>query len=192
MSKSPSEKQLKANRANAARSTGPRTAEGKARSAQNARKHGFTASTFAVAGAEELDAVANLKADLIAAHQPLDSQELFGVPSGPERIALAQHALLRAARLEAGLFTCAVNQALDKDGNSLDPATAEMTAALADGFRRMVSESSDVWKLFLRYQAQTQRNYRFAIEEFDRLKGPAGGNTKRTGFEGQTRIPSAT
>ncbi|MGO9259186.1 MAG: hypothetical protein ACLQU1_23170 [Bryobacteraceae bacterium] len=150
-------------------------------------KHGFTASTFAVAGAEELDAVANLTADLVSVYQPLDAQDLFAV----ERIALAQHALLRAARLEAGLFTCAVNQALDKNANSLDPASAEMTGALADGFRRMVGESSDVWKLFLRYQAQAQRNYRFAIEEFERLK-PSGRKYQTNRFEGQTRIPSAT
>jgi hypothetical protein len=39
---------LAANRANAAKSTGPRTSQRKTRSAQNARKHGFTASTFAV------------------------------------------------------------------------------------------------------------------------------------------------
>src|ERR1035437_1343124 len=38
--------QLAANRANAAQSTGPRSPEGKARSALNSRKHGFTASTF--------------------------------------------------------------------------------------------------------------------------------------------------
>src|SRR5438105_1204336 len=40
-----SPKRLAANRANAAKSTGPRTEAGKARSAQNARTHGFTAPT---------------------------------------------------------------------------------------------------------------------------------------------------
>ena len=54
MKKPISEKQLTANRANAARSTGPRSPEGKARSAQNSRKHGFTASTFAVVRLEDL------------------------------------------------------------------------------------------------------------------------------------------
>src|ERR1035438_5684400 len=109
-----SDKQLAANRANAAQSTGPRSPEGKSRSAQNSRKHGFTASTFAVVRLEELDEVARLREDLIAVYQPVNSQELFAV----ERIALAQQALT----------------------------------------------------LFLRYQAQTERLYRRAIEEFDRLK----------------------
>ena len=49
-----SEKQLAANRANATQSTGPRSPEGKARSAQDSRKHGFTATTFAVVRLEEL------------------------------------------------------------------------------------------------------------------------------------------
>ncbi len=78
--------QLAANRANAARSTGPRTPEGKARSAQNARRHGFAAANFAVVRFEDLQAVANLRADLIAVYQPVNSQELFAI----ERIALAR------------------------------------------------------------------------------------------------------
>ena len=41
--------------------------------------------------------------------------------------------------------------------------------ALADGFDRMVRRT-DTWKLFLRYQAQTERNYRRALEDFERLK----------------------
>src|SRR5216684_6566688 len=112
-----SEKQLAANRANAARSTGPRTPEGKARSAQNSRKHGFTGSTFAVVRLEDLQEVAHLRADLIAVYQPVNSQELFAI----ERIALAQQAMLRIARLEAGLFTTCLNEALDPSGRPLFP-----------------------------------------------------------------------
>jgi hypothetical protein len=78
-------KQLAANRANAAQSTGPRSPEGKARSALNSRKHGFTASTFAVVRLEEIDEVAKLREDAIAIYQPPNSQELFAI----ERIALA-------------------------------------------------------------------------------------------------------
>ena len=81
-----SDKKLAANRANAAQSTGPRFPEGKARSAQNSRKHGFPASTFTVARLEEIDEVERLRDDAIAFYQPLNSQELFAV----ERIALAQ------------------------------------------------------------------------------------------------------
>jgi len=43
------ELKLEANRANAQLSTGPRTEEGKARSAQNARKHGLSARQLAIA-----------------------------------------------------------------------------------------------------------------------------------------------
>src|ERR1051326_90188 len=91
-----SEKQLAANRANAARPTGPSTPEGKARSAQNSRKRGSPAPPFAVVRLEELQEIDHLRADLLAVYQPVNSQELFAI----ERIALAQQALLRAARLD--------------------------------------------------------------------------------------------
>jgi hypothetical protein len=173
-----SEKQLNANRANAARSTGPRTPEGKARSAQNSRKHGFAGAVFGVVRLEELGAVSNLKADLVSVYHPVNAQELFAV----ERIALAQQALLRVARLEAGLFTCALDLAIDRNADApIRPMSNDLIEdvdvtraqnrnfALAEGFRQMVSQS-DTWKLFLRYQAQTERLYRRAIEEFERLK----------------------
>ena len=174
-----SEKQLAANRANAAKSTGPRTPQGKARSAQNARKHGFTASTFAVVRLEDLHEVAHLRADLIAVYQPVNSQELFAI----ERIALTQQAILRAARLETGLFTTCLNEALDPAGNPvilMNPELAgdgdiEITRAqnrnylLGEGFHRMVQQSNS-WSLAIRYQAQAERHYRRAVEEFERLK----------------------
>ena len=174
-----SEKQLAANRANAAKSTGPRTPEGKARSARNARTHGFTASTFAVVRLEELDEIAHLRHDLVAVYQPVNSQELFAL----EQMAIAQQTMLRAARLESGLFTVCLESALNDNGvpfTPMSPALAgdgdiEITRAqnrnyaLGDGFERMVQQGN-TFALLLRYKAQAERQYRRAVEEFERLK----------------------
>jgi len=143
-----SHKQLAANRANATQSTGPRSPEGKARSAQNARKHGFTASTFAVVRLDELDEVA----------------------------------LLRVERLHTGMATTFLNEALDGNGRPLMGISPELvnddneiTKAqnrnylFAEGFHRL-NKYSNSFTLFLRYQAQTERLYRRAIDEFNRLK----------------------
>ena len=126
-----SPQQIAANRANAAKSTGPRSPEGKARSAQNARKHGFAAANYTVVRLEDAQEVANLRDDAVALYQPVNSQEMYAV----ERIALTQQALLRAARLE-----------------------------------ERVSAQSNAFTLYLRYSAQAERQYRRAIEEFERLK----------------------
>jgi len=97
-------------------------------------------------------------------------------------MALAQQALLRVARMEAGLLTCCLNETLDPyNGKPFTPMHKDLIGdievtrqqnrnyALADGFHRLVRHA-DSWKLFLRYQAQTERNYRRALEEFERLK----------------------
>ncbi|MGA2269571.1 MAG: hypothetical protein ABSH44_13965 [Bryobacteraceae bacterium] len=172
-----SPEQLAANRANAAKSTGPRTPEGKHRSAQNARRHGFTASTFAVVRLEDLQEVAHLRDDLIDLYQPVNSQELFAL----ERVALAQQAILRAARLEAGFFTSCLNEFFDTSGECTLPMNSELTAdiettraqnrnyVLVDGFHRL-NRQGNSFALLLRYQAQAERQYRRAIEEFERLK----------------------
>src|SRR5579863_9545278 len=173
----PSPKQIAANRNNAAKSTGPRTEEGKARSAQNARKHGFASSKYAVVRFEELDALTKLRDDAIAVYQPVNSQELFAV----ERIALAQLNILRCAALEAGLHSDAMNESYtpgvfpvkalnDEVIRDIDATRAQnRTLCLAIGFQRVVRKS-ECWKLFLRYQAQSERLYRRAIDEFQRLK----------------------
>jgi hypothetical protein len=115
--KSVSDSQLAANRANAAHSTGPRSPEGKARSAQNARKHGFTASA-----------------------------------------------------LETGFLTTCMNMALGGSPDPIDLLTPELVGdlevtriqnrnvCLAAGFHQMTRT------------AQCDRDYRRAVEDFDRLK----------------------
>ena len=171
--------QIAVNRANAARSTGPRTPEGKSNSSQNARRHGFTASAFAVVRLEDLDEVAHLRADLVSVYRPVNSQELFAI----ERMAIAQLTILRAARLESGLFTTCLNETLNAHDEPFLPMNAQLAGTgdlevtraqnrnylLAEGFHRITRQSNS-WTLFLRYQAQAERQYRRAVEEFDRLK----------------------
>jgi hypothetical protein len=70
------EKQIAANRANAKRSTGPSTIDGKARSRMNAWKHGLRAEKVVIAGedAEDLQAI---QRELWEEHQPLPGMESF-------------------------------------------------------------------------------------------------------------------
>ena len=169
--------QLAANRANAAKSSGPRTPEGKARSAQNARKHGFAAEAYAVVRLEDIHEVAHLRADAVAVYQPVNSQELFAV----ERIAVTQLAILRAARLEAGFFTSCLNEMLDLRELPKMPMADDLTYGievaaaqnrnflLFEGFKRNAAHSN-AFTLHLRYAAQAERQYRRAVEEFERLK----------------------
>jgi hypothetical protein len=168
-----SEKQLAANRANALKSTGPTSPEGLARSSQNSRKHGFTAARFIVINTEEKGHLKNLKADLIDTYQPVNSQELAAI----ERIALAQLSIYRTYQMEAGMITRSLNQALSNYSTQLDiglggthPDDEQRQAFfLAEGLHHL-SDQPNEFSLMLRYQAQAERMYRRAIEEFDRLK----------------------
>ena len=99
-------------------------------------------------------------------------------------MAIAQQTILRAARLESGLFTTCLNEAMGALDPNGDPyllredqvsTNIEVTRAqnrnfmLAEGFHQLAQKSNS-WTLFLRYQAQAERNYRRALEEFERLK----------------------
>ena len=64
-----SEKQLRANRANAKRSTGPKSVTGKTLSRMNACKHGLTAESIVI-GDEDPRAFDLLRAQLEADHNP--------------------------------------------------------------------------------------------------------------------------
>ena len=176
-----SDKQLAANRANAARSTGPRTPEGKARSAANATKHGFTAANFALVFGENAEELEAFKDDAVAFYEPANSQEMLAV----ERIALAQFGMMRLARMEVGLLTDAYNRTAHMDqaaypdlfGAPSGTAVGQRhNYTMAIGFNEMVRRGNG-FHLFLRYQAQTERLYRRAVEELERLRAltPATG-----------------
>ena len=94
-----SSKQRQANRANARRSTGPRTKVGKARSRLNSRKHGLTAKTLIIVGenAEDFD---ELRLALVEQYDPQSALEFELV----ERLAGILWRLRRVPLFEAGIL----------------------------------------------------------------------------------------
>ena len=97
--------QIKANRNNAKKSTGPRTDEGKSRVAKNALKHGLLARDTVLPGEDpaEFDRqLAALEADI----QPANSLEFELV----RQIADSQWRMRRLTRLETGFLAAALDE----------------------------------------------------------------------------------
>lgn len=112
-----SPKQSEANRRNAARSTGPRSAVGKAIVSQNAVRHGLRAQRVVIEGEsrEEFDDFRNR---LVAQLTPADTMETLLV----DRIAAGLWRLRRTGQIEAELFD-EMRQALyDAEKLSAGPA----------------------------------------------------------------------
>ena len=89
-----------ASRKNGAKSRGPKTPEGKARSARNALKHGLCARQTVVLGDEDLAAFDALEAALMAELAPQGALQAVLA----RRIVAATWRLERAERIEAELF----------------------------------------------------------------------------------------
>lgn len=100
MKPSTSPEQIEANRANARRSTGPSTEEGKARAAQNARVHGLCSRQIHVAGEEEAVIFDSLRDALTVELMPEGELELIHF----EAIVHAQWNLRRCRMNEANLL----------------------------------------------------------------------------------------
>src|SRR5262245_32419730 len=92
-------KQIEANRSNALNGTGPRTAEGKARSSRNALTHGLTAQEIVIPGEDVAD-YRLFEQQLIDDLQPNGSRELELIT----RLAATHWRLCRIPRFEAALM----------------------------------------------------------------------------------------
>ena len=94
------QKQIESNRRNARKSTGPKTAAGKAASAGNALSHGLTAASDVLLADESADAFEARQRDVLADLAPQDALQAMLA----RRIVQLLWRLDRAARLEAELF----------------------------------------------------------------------------------------
>ena len=92
--------QIAANKQNAQKSSGPKTAEGKAASSLNRLSHGFASSTARLIPGENPEEFHSLVAGLMSEHLPATQTEQILV----EKMALNQWLSLRAFRLQGNLF----------------------------------------------------------------------------------------
>jgi hypothetical protein len=131
-----------ASRRNGARSRGPRTPEGKARSAQNALKHGLRAQKHVVLPEEDAGEFAALETALLEELAPVDALQIVLA----RRVAVAAWRLARADRIEAELFEerrgadGGLGLALIRDGNgarSFETLLRYRGAAMAEFWRAL-------------------------------------------------------
>ena len=95
----PSQRKLEANRANAAKSTGPKTQDGKAKSRNNAYKHGMRSRTVVIPG-EDQDAYERLRNTLCEELEPMTLHEEFLV----KQMADAMWRIDRLKGIETALY----------------------------------------------------------------------------------------
>ena len=137
-----SDARVEASRRNGAKSRGPRTPEGKARSAQNALKHGMRAQKHLVLPDEDAAEFDALEAALIAELAPVGALQTVLA----RRVAVAAWRLARADRIEAELFEerrsadGGLGLALIRDGNgarSFETLLRYRGAAMAEFWRAL-------------------------------------------------------
>jgi hypothetical protein len=137
-----SDARAEASRKNGAKSRGPKTLEGKARSAQNALKHGMRAQRHAVLPDENIAEFAELEAALVAELAPVGALQAVLA----RRVAVAAWRLARADRIETELFEerhlagGGLGLALIRDGNgtrSFETLLRYRGAAMAEFWRAL-------------------------------------------------------
>jgi hypothetical protein len=153
-----SEAQLKANRANAQKSTGPRTEEGKRRASLNALKHGCTSQTIILPG-EDAAHFARFHQSLNDSLSPANALE----ESLVETLAQNQWAINRTRAHEASLFALGHEQFAESIDTAGDQAIQSALAG-ATVFK-LELESLKIVSLYL------QRNSRMYESTLKQLIG---------------------
>jgi hypothetical protein len=124
--------QINANRLNSQKSTGPRTAEGKATSSQNAFKSGIDAHSQICPGDNPAELL-QLQSDYFAQFNPRTAEERFHVDS----LIRNEWTLRRLFRTEAQMFEAVANQDSTSKATPLGSAFLDHTPAFMRLQRRI-------------------------------------------------------
>jgi hypothetical protein len=148
-----SERRLAANRANAQKSTGPRTAEGKAASRKNSLRHGLTAKAV-VLDTEDPAEYATFRRCVIDSFVPAEGAEQLLA----EELADSLWRLKRAQRIESS----ALSHYLDTLKREIHPEDPEARDRLANeiGLAILIGEEqAETFRKLCRYLGQAERFY---------------------------------
>ncbi|HEY3838704.1 MAG TPA: hypothetical protein VGL72_19135 [Bryobacteraceae bacterium] len=168
-----SDKQLEANQANSQKSTGPRTEEGKKRSALNATRHGLTGQVVVLPN-EDLEAFNVFTREIVASLKPEDAHEikLAGIYAG------TLWRIQRAAAAEDTMYTLGLME--DVAGNlKIENPEAHNAASYAKTFRgqsetfsrislytqRLVNQAEKLLKQLKEVQAERRERERSEMNE---------------------------
>ena len=145
--------QVIANQANAQKSTGPTTPEGKAAYSANSTKHGLS-SAFRVLAHEDQDEFDQLLANAREQHEPSDDHQSFLV----EQVVQSQWLLARAQRLMTGAFDSLAGAERDPE----DPDSAIVS--------KMLETNPNAIATLERYAAHAEKSYHKCWRELDKAK----------------------
>ncbi len=188
-----SEKQLEANRANAQKSTGPKTPEGKARSAKNATVHGLRSADTVINTAiysEDQSEFDNLLKSLIERFTPAseaEKRQVFRIAVCMWR--LNRLAIAETAHIERQLGRTANKQRIDdilarmmrqaRPDRPVNPAFLPNPEADERDKRCRLLLDESASRNLLRYEMRTERSLLRAIQTLREMKDLARGDDTR-------------
>jgi hypothetical protein len=152
----PTDKQIEASRKNGAKSKGPATEQGKAKSANNARRHGFASNSHVVVlSNEDRDLYKEMLQSFYDSFQPANAVEMDLV----QQIAAASWRIRRISGMESALFELEMDrqrEQVETDFEFIDEATRQ--ALVLDCTSKPTSHN-----LLHRYEARARRAYNQAL-----------------------------
>jgi len=152
------EKRLAANRANAKRSTGPKSISGRRNSARNSLRHGILAKAVVIDG-ESLEAFLELLASITAEYPPATDTEDTWV----DKAATAQWRYLRTVTIDAAAIAYEMRRQAITNAAEDSPTRAMLAM-------RALSNNSRNPELMRRYEQSFDAQYHRAIKALNAIR----------------------
>ncbi len=156
-------KQIAANRANSARSTGPKSSRGKAASSQNATSHGICASVLTVFHWESPAEFEELREQYMTRFRPIDRVERDLV----DRLVDSTWRRNRVLSIETTLFDIEIegmDSKIRESYDEIDNGLLRISLAFRERHGERTSDSIQ------RYLAGAERSYQRALRELETLQ----------------------